>query len=241
VAVPKPPDDLADGGRRLWRQVVAVYELTASERVLLHEAARTADECERTRVALVDAPAFVAGAKGQPKPQPLLNEARQHRATLVRLVGALALPDDPADLLVACRPRAVMRSGRRGRVGIGRSLCGIGVARRRPDTPSRKILRLLAQAAALRIRAHSPYRHLWYGYDAETVEAERAAEMAEADKVDPQGLTEDLHVAWRVVQTFNRTRDRNDPSDHVRIGAGRCGASDVTSVVRIAPAPLVRP
>jgi hypothetical protein len=92
----------------------------------------------------------------------------------------------------------------------------------REEGPSREDQKRLATAAALRIRAHSPYRHLWYGYNTETVDAERAAEMAEADKLDPQGLTEDLHVAWRVVQTFNRTRDRDDRSDHVSIGAGRC-------------------
>jgi hypothetical protein len=67
--------------------------LTATECELLHEAGRTADELARIDAALEGAPMTVAGSKGQDVAHPLLNEARQHRLVLTRLVAALSLPD----------------------------------------------------------------------------------------------------------------------------------------------------
>jgi hypothetical protein len=92
-ARPKPPDDLQAAGKRLWRDVTGVYVLTATEVALLHEAGRTADECDRIVAALNGDPVTVPGSRGQDTANPLLAEARRHRVVLAGLVSALALPD----------------------------------------------------------------------------------------------------------------------------------------------------
>jgi len=72
--------------------VLSEYELNEAEVRLLTEAARTVDELERLRDALVDAEPLVAGSTGQPKPNGLFEEVRRHRETLQRLCAAMAIP-----------------------------------------------------------------------------------------------------------------------------------------------------
>ena len=117
-ASPRAPDDLEDAGRQLWRRVLAVFDLNPDEMVLLGEACRTSDELARIRAALVDAEPLVDGSKGQPVANPLLAEARAHRATLGRLLGALALPDEDEDKGLTPRSRQAQRAAqsRWGRV-----------------------------------------------------------------------------------------------------------------------------
>lgn len=91
---PQPPSDLAAAGRRLWREIVAEYELSPAEMAILREACRTADECERIRIALAAAEPTTLGSTGQERGNPLLGEARRHREQLSRLISALALPKD---------------------------------------------------------------------------------------------------------------------------------------------------
>ena len=89
MTIPKPPDDLAATGTKLWRTMLIDYDLTASELVILHEAARTSDELDRLAAALVTAELTVKGSMGQPVSSPLLDDVRRHRDTLGKLLGQL--------------------------------------------------------------------------------------------------------------------------------------------------------
>ena len=94
---PRQPPRLGTAGRRLWRSVADVYELRPDEQVVLEKAARTADDCERLDLALLDEPLLVAGSMGQQRHNPLLHEARQTRALLATLLKQLnlAAADEP--------------------------------------------------------------------------------------------------------------------------------------------------
>jgi nucleotide-binding universal stress UspA family protein len=86
---PNPPKGLQTSGKALWRAVLAEFDLSPAELRLLHEAGRTTDELDRLAAAMPDASLTVMGSRGQPRPSPLLDEARKHRDTLVRLLTAL--------------------------------------------------------------------------------------------------------------------------------------------------------
>lgn len=75
------PRGLGSAGRRLWREVVAQRELTAGERVLLTEACRGADLCER----------LAASASRAYCARPTLIELRQQRASLAALIATLGV------------------------------------------------------------------------------------------------------------------------------------------------------
>jgi hypothetical protein len=76
------PRDLEPAGRRLWRSVVEKYpELTIGEELLLVEAARTADLCDRLNTA----------AALPQRPRGTLVELRAQRLTLAKLVAALGI------------------------------------------------------------------------------------------------------------------------------------------------------
>jgi hypothetical protein len=81
------PRTLGESGKRLWKSVVDEYELSEHERVLLLEACRTADLCDR----------LSATAARVDRPSRVLVELRQQRATLVKLFAALGLPSGCAD------------------------------------------------------------------------------------------------------------------------------------------------
>jgi len=92
MAEMKPPSGLGAAGARLWREVVAGYELDPAERELLGAAARTADELVLLEAALRDSPPVVSGSAGQPVASPVLGQLRSHRRTLESLLRSLALP-----------------------------------------------------------------------------------------------------------------------------------------------------
>lgn len=86
---PPPPKGLKTPGRRLWRDVVARFELERHEADLLTQACRTLD--------LIDALDQLVDGEGlmrDGKAHPALVEARQQRITLARLLAALRLPDE---------------------------------------------------------------------------------------------------------------------------------------------------
>jgi len=88
---PSAPSGLAKAGRALWQQVTRRYALRIDELRILEEAARTADELATINAALVGAPAMVPGPRGRQQPNPLLAEARRHRAIYFRALAALGL------------------------------------------------------------------------------------------------------------------------------------------------------
>lgn len=88
------PSDLGQAGYALWDDVTAVYELSTTERRLLEAACRTADDLAALE-AVVEAEGHTSiGSMGQPVVHPAVQEARQQRVTLARLLGQLALPDE---------------------------------------------------------------------------------------------------------------------------------------------------
>jgi hypothetical protein len=96
--VPTPPSDLAarGRGRRFWKDVVSVWELSASELVLLAETCRGLDELDVLRRAIKREGYTVRGSEGQPRAHPALAELRQGRGELRRLLDALSIPGAPA-------------------------------------------------------------------------------------------------------------------------------------------------
>src|SRR4051794_10902374 len=87
------PDSLGPGGRALWESITRDLELRPDERALLKEAARTQDMVDALSVALEKYGPLAEGSKGQLRVSPIVGELRQQRLTLVRLLGALGIPE----------------------------------------------------------------------------------------------------------------------------------------------------
>lgn len=90
---PKAPPGLAARGRRLWSDTTATFDLRADEQATLLELCRTLDLLDVIESALAKAPLLIEGSAGQPRPNPLLGEARGHRAVAVQLARSLGLSD----------------------------------------------------------------------------------------------------------------------------------------------------
>ena len=90
---PQAPKGLGAAGRRLWRQVVADFELGAGERELLEQACRVLDIIRRLDEAALERP-FVKGSMGQETLNPAHAEARLQRKTVAALLDQLGLPSD---------------------------------------------------------------------------------------------------------------------------------------------------
>lgn len=91
-ATPSPPAGLSPRAESFWRKSAADFELTDGEAELLTEAAYLLTEIDGLRGALARDGLTVAGASGQPRVHPAVNEVRQHRMALMRLLKALDLP-----------------------------------------------------------------------------------------------------------------------------------------------------
>ena len=90
VGSPRVPESLGAAGRRLWRAVVGVYELSPAEVELLRQACRTVDVLDRLDVELLDEPLTVTGSTGQPRANPLLASSAEQRRTLAGLMRDLS-------------------------------------------------------------------------------------------------------------------------------------------------------
>ena len=89
---PPVPDGLAVAGRRLWREILAVYDLSPAELAILAQACRTADLLTRLDAELDGAGLMAEGSAGQPRPHPLLAASATQRRTLDSLLRSLNLP-----------------------------------------------------------------------------------------------------------------------------------------------------
>ncbi len=92
-AVPAPKG-LREAGKKLWRETTRAYELRQDELESLKAACGEADLIARMEEALEDQPLTVTGSQGQLVAHPLVQELRQHRATMASLLRGLKLPDD---------------------------------------------------------------------------------------------------------------------------------------------------
>jgi hypothetical protein len=88
------PSNLGAKSKRLWTTITSSYELRADELRILEDACREVDIVERLETEFRDAPTMVRGSMGQEVASPLLQELRQHRAVVARLLGQLKLPDE---------------------------------------------------------------------------------------------------------------------------------------------------
>lgn len=88
------PKSLKAEGRKLWRETVGVYELRQDELDVLRAACGEADLIARMEVELEGEPLTVKGSQGQLVAHPLVQELRQHRATMSALLRGLKLPDE---------------------------------------------------------------------------------------------------------------------------------------------------
>jgi len=89
----KAPTGLGPRGRAFWRATIAGFDLERGELELLAEVCRTLDEVDALTAAIGRDGVTVAGSAGQTRTHPAINEVRQHRLALGRLLGQLALPD----------------------------------------------------------------------------------------------------------------------------------------------------
>lgn len=88
----RTPAGLGRRGGRLWRKVLADFEVSVDSKELLTEACRALDILQRIAGELSAAPLVVPSSKGQDSPNRLLGEARLWMATAARLLGQLGLP-----------------------------------------------------------------------------------------------------------------------------------------------------
>ncbi len=109
---PKPPEGLKGAGRKLWREVMAVYELEQHELLLLREACRVSDRLDEL-AALVERDGAVVDSPQGERAHPALVESRQQQITLARVLAALRLPaGEEGDQASGRRPQR--RTGPRG-------------------------------------------------------------------------------------------------------------------------------
>ena len=106
-------------GRAFWRDTAAGFYLERGELELLAEVCRTLDEIDALAAAIARDGPTVPGSAGQTRTHPAINEVRQHRLALGRLLAQLALPDldgasIPKPTSLRASHAARTRWGRRG-------------------------------------------------------------------------------------------------------------------------------
>lgn len=90
---PSPPEGLGERGKRLWRDVVEVFELRADELVVLRSACYAEQRVHGIREELSKMDILVRGSMGQLVANPLLTEVRAHEGHVAMLLAKLKLKD----------------------------------------------------------------------------------------------------------------------------------------------------
>lgn len=90
---PAPPG-LTPRAAEFWARVWAEFELTEAEAEMLVEAVQTIAEIDSLKDALDGDGVTVEGSRGQRRVHPAVNEIRQHRMALARILKQLDLADD---------------------------------------------------------------------------------------------------------------------------------------------------
>lgn len=99
----RPPAGLGPRGRRLWRAVIADYDLSVVEKEILAELARTLDRIDLLEKQLAIGGPMVAGSRGQLVLNPAVAETRQLADLAGRLARSLALPAEVDETEAAAR------------------------------------------------------------------------------------------------------------------------------------------
>lgn len=107
--IPPVPAGTKASGRRLWRDILAVYDLGPHERYLLTEAVQVADTVTRLQEAVRESDLTTTNRHGEIVSRPEIVECRLQRQVLAKLLAALRLPDADSD------NRPQRRGGFRGR------------------------------------------------------------------------------------------------------------------------------
>ncbi|MFZ3319530.1 MAG: P27 family phage terminase small subunit [Mycobacterium sp.] len=92
VRCPPAPKDLQVEGRKLWRDVLAEFELNATELALLRQLCLTVDELAAMKADLAEMGLVVMGSRNQPRVNPLIAVIASHRKLVDQLVVALGVP-----------------------------------------------------------------------------------------------------------------------------------------------------
>ena len=114
--IPPAPKGAGAAGKRLWRSILAEYELEEHEAALLREMVRTVDQLDDLAAVVASDGLMVRGPGLAERVHPAVVEARQLRIALARLAAALRLPagdEASADAKVGTR-RPQRRVGIRG-------------------------------------------------------------------------------------------------------------------------------
>lgn len=92
----RAPSGMGERALKLWHAVSSVYELRPDEYRILEDACRQTAIVDKLERALDGASLVMKGSMGQPVPNPLLTEIRQHRNVVASLLKQLNLPDHAA-------------------------------------------------------------------------------------------------------------------------------------------------
>jgi hypothetical protein len=113
---PKAPSGLGAAGRKLWRSVLADYELEQHEIAGLLQACRAADACDELQEVVASQGRIQQDHLGNVRIHPAAVELRQTQMLLLRAVASLRIPLGDDDGQGEERPQR--RGAARGPYGI---------------------------------------------------------------------------------------------------------------------------
>ncbi|MCZ7526566.1 MAG: terminase [Acidimicrobiia bacterium] len=87
-STPRPPKGTGPAGRKLWRSILARYEMDEHEMVLLRELVRVVDRLDELHALVARDGLMVDGPGGLDRIHPAAVESRQLAITEARLIAA---------------------------------------------------------------------------------------------------------------------------------------------------------
>jgi hypothetical protein len=111
---PRKPSLFNTRGQAFYDYATADFDLTESEQQILFEVCRTLDELADLAQVIERDGVTVTGSTGQTRTHPALNDVRQHRLALGRLISLLELPDLDGETLPTFQQAQARNAGRKG-------------------------------------------------------------------------------------------------------------------------------
>jgi P27 family predicted phage terminase small subunit len=97
MKAPKPPAHLGDAGRKLWREVLADYDIAdAAGRELLAVACAASDRLRAAQKAIAEHGELVIDRYGAPKLNPACSLEKESRAGLIAALKSIGVTQPPA-------------------------------------------------------------------------------------------------------------------------------------------------